>query len=235
MNLSPLISFYRGSNMERRKFIKSSSLILIGFVASSKLKAADIFSDAVNTVTQYKKRILAIINTLRKEGSNLVRKIMNGRKYEYDPYVHYPYEGGIKDGKTGCQLFFHIHRENEYGHFHTFGTDDAGELVHLILISMNEAGEPIGLATVNRWVTGDKYVKVNVLKKLSDKFYVDPILFKDKRIIEFINYIFKAYKDDIHELLDKRDEWIKNYVNNKFNEPFEDREFEILSSKTLIL
>lgn len=221
--------------MERRKFIKSSSLILLGLVVSSKLNAASLFSDAVSAFNQYKEKILTIIKNLKSEGSNLVRKVMNGKKYEYDPNVHYPYDGGIKDDKTGCQLFFHIHRKNEYGHFHTFATDDKVELVHLILISMNETGEPIGLATVNRWVTGDKYVKADVLKMLADKFYVEPSLFKDKRIVEFINYIFKAYKQEIFELFDERDIWIKNYVNKNFNEPFEDREFEILSFKKINL
>lgn len=221
--------------MERRRFIKYSGLIIMGFAVGSKLKAASIISETVSVFNQYKERILTIIHNLRCEGSNLVRKVMNGKKYEYDPYVHYPYDGGIKDDRTGCQLFFHIHRENEYGHFHTFASDSDGELVHLILISMNESGEPIGLATVNRWVTGDKYVKADVLKKLTEIFYVDPILSIDKRIVEFINYIFKAYQKEIYELYDERDIWIKNYVNNKFNEPFEDREFEILSYKEIDL
>lgn len=221
--------------MERRKFIKSSGLILLGFAVSSKLKAASIISKTVSVINKYKEKILIIMDNLRLEGTNLVKKVMNGKKYEYDPYVHYPYDGGIKDDDTGCQLFFHIHRENEYGHFHTFATDDDDELVHLILISMNESGEPIGLSTVNRWVTGDKYVKADVLKMLADKFYVEPALYMDKRIVEFVNYIFKAYNSDIFDLFDKRDRWIKNYVNNNFNEPFEDREFEILSHKMINL
>lgn len=215
--------------MERRKFIKSSGLILLGFAVSSKLKAASVISNTLSVINEYKEKILTIIGNLKIEGTNLVKKVMNGKKYEYDPYVHYPFDGGIKDDNTGCQLFFHIHRPNEYGHFHTFATNEDGELVHLVLISMNEDGKPIGLATVNRWVTGDKYVKADVLKILADKFYIEPNLFKDKRIAEFVNYIFKAYKQAIWELFDERDIWINNYVNNKFNEPFEDREYEVLS------
>jgi hypothetical protein len=221
--------------MERRKFIKASGLILLSFFISTKSRASVFINDAFNAVNEYKEKIIFIITKLKSEGTNLVKKVMNGKKYEYDPYVHYPYDGGIKDENTGCQLFFHIHRPNEYGHFHTFALDEKGELVHLILISMSEDGKPIGLATVNRWVTGDKYVKADVLKILADKFYVDPSLFKDKRIVEFVNNIFKAYRNEIFNLFDERDIWIKNYVNNKFNEPFEDREFEILSYKEVDL
>jgi hypothetical protein len=219
--------------MKRRQFLQSAGIISLGLIASTKVKAASIINRIAEVSNEFKERILAIINELKAEGSNLVKKIMNGKKYEYDPYTHYPYDGGIKDENTGYQLFFHIHRQNEYGHFHTFATDENGDLIHLALISMDENGRPIALATVNRWVTGDKYVKADTLKHLSKDFYVEPSLFKDERIVEFINDIFKAYREEIFLLYDERDLWISNYVNQNFREPFEDRDFEILSEKKI--
>lgn len=206
---------------------------MIGLAFNTKLKAEKIMHLALSQANDYLEKILLVIDKLKKEGTSLVEKIMDGKEYHHDPFVHYPSEGGIQDKHTGCRLFFHIHRENEYGHFHTFAKDNDGELVHLILISMNEIGEPIGLATVNRWVTGDKYVKGGVLKNLAEEYYIDPGLFSDARIVEFVNSIFKAFKDEIFELFDERDKWITNYVNNKFNEPFEDREFEVLSFRNI--
>ncbi|MDZ7625982.1 MAG: hypothetical protein U5J96_16240 [Ignavibacteriaceae bacterium] len=217
--------------MKRRQFLLSAGIISLGLIASTKVKAASLIKHIAEVGNDFKERILAIIKELKTEGSNLVKKIMNGKKYEYDPYTHYPYDGGIKDEKTGYQLFFHIHRPNEYGHFHTFATDENGDLVHLVLISMDEQGKPIALATVNRWVTGDKYVKADELKNLSKDFYVNPSLFTDPKVVEFINDIFKAYDEEIFQLYDERDRWIKDYVNNNFREPFEDREFEILSER----
>lgn len=184
---------------------------------------------------EYRLKIVMVITKLKSEGSNLVKKVMNGKKYISDPFTHYPYEGGIKDEKTGCQLFFHAHRENEYGHFHTFTTDESGELVHLILISMNKQGEPIGLATVNRWVTGDKYVKAGLLKKFAGSFFVDPALYKDKRVVEFVNHIFKAFQEEINNLYDERDNRISEYVDKNYREPFEDRDLEVLSYKKVNL
>jgi len=221
--------------MKRRHFLKTSSIILLGLITVSQTKAASLITKAIEFRNEFKERIIAIMGELKKEGSNLVKKIMDGRKYEYDPYTHYPIDGGIKDENTGCQLFFHIHRENEYGHFHTFATDENGELVHLILISMSEEGRPIGLATVNRWVTGDKYVKAEILKKLTESFFVNPSLFKDPKAVEFVNHIFKAYNGEINQLYDERDRWIINYVNNNYREPFEDREYEILSERKIDL
>jgi len=221
--------------MERRQFIKAGSILILGLLTTSKLKASAVISKAVEFGNEFRERIKTIIRELKREGSNLVKKVMNGKKYEYDPYTHYPYDGGIKDEKTGYQLFFHIHRPNEYGHFHTFALDENGELVHLVLISMDEQGKPIVLATVNRWVTGDKYVKADVLKKLTKDFYVNPSLFTDQKVVEFVNDIFKAYSEEIFQLYYDRDKWIIEYVNKNFREPFEDREFEILSERKINL
>lgn len=221
--------------MKRRQFVKSGFLLISGLVVNSKLAILNAAERTINIAEDYKTKILDIIRNLKKEGSDLVTKILNGKKYQFDPFVHYPYDGGIKDEQTGYQLFFHAHRENEYGHFHTFAKDNDGNLIHLVLISMNDKGELIGLATVNRWVTGDKYVKADRLKELSKTFKINPKLYKDERVIRFINYIFKAYKSEIEELFDKRDQWINNYAQTYYREPFEDREFEILSSKTISL
>lgn len=217
----------------RRNFLKNVTLLTAaGFISTSTL-AKNLYSHVLVTAKDFKQKIIQIILTLKDEGSDLVKKIMNGKEYVFDPSTHYPDDGGIKDNNTGCQLFFHAHRQNEYGHFHTFVTDSNGELIHLILISMNKKGEPIGLATVNRWVTDDKYVKADVLKKFAESFYVNPALYKDKRVVEFINYIFKSYPDEINNLFDQRDKWIRDYVNKNYNEPFEDREFEVLSFKEI--
>lgn len=221
--------------MKRREFFKNGFIVISILAVSSKMKILDAAEYASNLAKDYKTKIVGIIKSLKEEGSNLVSKIMNGKKYEFDPSVHYPFDGGIKDEQTGYQLFFHAHRENEYGHFHTFAKDEDGELVHLVLISMNESGELTGISTVNRWVTEDKYVKADKLKELSSGFFMNPSLYKDGRVIEFINNVFKAYQNEINEIFDKRDEWVKNYAAKYYREPFEDRNYEILSGKKINL
>ncbi len=216
--------------MKRRKFIHIVSLSTIAFLLPLKTKA-EIFTTTVRIKTsEYVKKIIEIIHVLKTKGTNLVLKIMNGKEYKFDPTVHYPYDGGIYDEQTKCRVFFHAHRKNEYGHFHTFTEDNKGNLIHLVLISMNKEGIPIGLSTVNRWVTGDKYVKANELKQYLERFSINKNLFKEEKVLEFIQYIFKAYKSEIFDLFDKRDAWIEQYVNTNYNEPFEDRNYEVLSS-----
>lgn len=221
--------------MKRRQFFRTGFVIVGALAVSSKMTILNAAEQASNFTKDYKAKIVEIIKNLKAEGTNLVAKIMNGKQYELDPYTHYPYDGGIKDQSTGYQLFFHAHREDEYGHFHTFATDADGKLVHLVLISMNKEGELIGLSTVNRWVTGDKYIKAGKLKKLASEFYMNPTLYKDPRVIEFVNNVFKAYQNDINKVFDKRDEWISNYARKHFREPFEDRSHEILSNKKIYI
>lgn len=217
----------------RRTFIKKIGLITAVGMLSTTTLAKNLYSKAVISAQNFKQKIIDIIESLKTEGSNLVKKVLNGKKYVRDPYTHYPYDGGITDTVTGCRIFFHAHRENEYGHFHTFVTDDNGDLVHLVLISMNENGVPFGISTVNRWVTGDKYVKADVLKKYLISFQMEASLFKEKRIVDFVKLVLNAYQQEIFQLFDERDEWIKNYINNNYREPFEDRDYEILSERKI--
>ncbi len=221
--------------MKRRSFIKNSLFGLSALLIVSKAEVINAAYRIKLTSEDYKNKIIEIIKSLKLEGTSLVKKIMNGKKYIFNPSHHYPKDGGIKDSKTGYQLFFHAHRENEYGHFHTFATDENGELIHLLLISMNEDGELIGLATVNRWVTGDTFVKAEKLISLSSNFYIDPSLYSDSRVIDFINTVFKAYPELISDLYIARDIKINEYVNTYYREPFEDRELEILSYKKIKL
>jgi hypothetical protein len=219
----------------RRNFIKQISTIAVLGLAAANTIAATVVKTAVRIGNDFKIRVIDIIESLRSEGSNVVKKVMNGKTYVFDPYTHYPYDGGITDEKTGYRIFFHAHRPNEYGHFHTFATDENGDLIHLALISMDEEGRPIALATVNRWVTDDKYVKADVLKNLLDNFQMDSKLFVEQRVVEFVYNILNAYKDVIYNLFDERDKWIMDYVNKNFSEPFEDRDFEILSERKISL
>jgi hypothetical protein len=217
----------------RRNFIRSSAIITAGLLFPAKSFAKKVIDKTVNVYNSSLERVIDIINSLKNEDSSVVEKIMAGKEYKFDSYFHYPIKGGIVDEKTGSRVFFHAHRENEFGHFHTFIEDDDGELVHLVLISMDENGTPLALATVNRWVTGDKYVKAERLKELLSRFTIDPELFEDERLLTFINNIMTGYKENIYKIFDDRDEWIKNYAFTYTREPFEDYDHEILSIKEI--
>lgn len=220
--------------MNRRNFLRNTALSAL--LLSAPFSAAEMFyKNSQEFILSAKDKIINIISSLKREGTNLVLKVMNGKKYVFDPYVRYPYEGGILDKESRCRIFFHAHRPDEYGHFHTFVENEKGELIHLVLISMNKEGEPIALATVNTWVTGDKYVEAKKLKSYLDSFKMNRNSYDDKRVIEFVETIFEAYREEIFRLFDKRDKWIRDYAFKYYREPFEDREYEVLSSVKIII
>ena len=118
-------------------------------------------------------QVLECYRVLRKSNSNVVAEVLRGQG-EFLELDHYP-KGDVYDWETHSQFYYHAHRPGEHGHFHTFlrergmpkdcrpveqseaafmqERDDT--LSHLIAISMNRAGFPIGLFTTNRWITAD--------------------------------------------------------------------------------
>ena len=116
-----------------------------------------------------------------------------------------------------------------------FAQNEDGELVHLILIWMNEEGKPVGLVAANRCGTGDKYVNGKVLKELTENFFIEPSLHSDPRVVEFVKNIFWSYNREIQQLYDERDNWITDFVSKYYREPVEDRDNEILSFKEIKL
>lgn len=221
------------SSAGRRSFLKLFTFgIIVMFLPLSNLSSIvlnKIFL-AVNAAIQV---VIEIIQNLRSEGSSIVLKTLNGRKYIINPDEHYPYEDSIEDPDTSCQCFFHAHRDNEYGHFHTFINNSKGELVHLIMISMDKDGIPFELSTLNTWITGETYVNADELKKLVLKFKINHDLFPDKRIAEFIESLFIGYNEVITELFEERDQFIKQYILNNNSNPFEDENIEIISSRKI--
>ena len=59
---------------------------------------------------------------------------------------------------------------------------------------MNEEGKPVGLATVNHWVTGDKYVNGKVPKELTENFFIGPSLYSDPKIVKLVKNILERIK-----------------------------------------
>ena len=216
----------------RRHFIKYLSGALM-FVTVSGDTLADVTRFISTKIEEGLQSVAAIIRSLQRERSTVALKVMNGKKYKRDPLVHYPIDGGVFDEETGYRVFFHAHRKREYGHFHTFYEKPNGSLVHLIMVSLNKKGYPIELSTVNRWVTGDVFVKADELKEHFLNFKMNDALFPDKRIGSFVRELFKEFETEILQLIEERDETIHDYVKKNYREPFEDRELELLSSAAI--
>lgn len=134
---------------------------------------------------------LECYRVLSKAGANIVGELLKGEGTFYE-WNHYP-DGDIYDNETHSQYYYHAHREEKHGHFHTFvrhsgmpdgmtpaeNTSDVEwpegdeRLSHLVSISMDPQGSPLALFTTNRWVTGENWYVADDVIRLLDRFAID--------------------------------------------------------------
>lgn len=194
--------------------------------------------------------VLDAYRVLRKANANLVGQVLahQGAFYEED---HYP-KGDVYDEETSSQYYYHAHRAEtgEHGHFHTFVRADAipasvppapydgdfarplgkDAICHLVAISMNEAGFPIGLFTVNRWVTGETFYSAADTLAIAERFKVDHV-YPCLAVNHWITAMLRLFRPQLEALLIERDrviaEWARRHNDR---DAFEDRELETTSS-----
>jgi len=177
-----------------------------------------------------------------------------GTFYELD---HFP-EGDVYDHETHAQYYYHAHRglDGEHGHFHTFlrakgmpagvapvARDGGGEpwpegdevLCHLVAVSMDRFGQPIGLFTTNRWVTGENWFHAADAERLLARFRVDHA-WPSWPVNRWLGAMLALYRPTIRALLRERDAaldaWRRRHPER---DPFEDRELEITSQRRIDL
>lgn len=180
---------------------------------------------------------------------NVVREVLKdqGQFVELD---HYP-TGDVHDSETFSQYFYHAHRglNGENGHFHTFlrakgmppnvapapyngkeqwpKGDDA--LSHIIAISMDPKGYPIGLFSTNRWVTGETFYSADHVIAMLDHFEMD-LLYPSWPVNIWITATIKLFRPQIEVLLQQRDQTIRKWQDKHPElDVYEDRDLEITS------
>ena len=191
--------------------------------------------------------IMECYRALRKAGLNIVGELLKGQGtfYEYD---HYP-KGDIYDEEFGSQYYYHAHREeqNEHGHFHTFlragaipetvkpvpydgdepwPTGDEA-LSHLICISMDPRGFPIGLFATNRWVTAEAWYRATDVIDMVDRFRIDHAN-PSWPTNRWITAMMSLFRPQIAALLEHRDAVVEAWTRDHPGvDVFEDRELEV--------
>ncbi|WP_294138476.1 hypothetical protein [Sphingomonas sp.] len=164
---------------------------------------------------------------------------------------HYPPDDAI-DRTTKSRWFYHAHppeerREGEHGHFHIFldrktfagiapvagplspKKSDA-RVVHIAALTIDLAGLPTGLFTVNRWVTDEWLFDADAILDRLPRFDLSKAN-GDRLVSRWLTAAVATFAPEIEQILRARDVAIKD-------EPpsfFEDRSAEILSSVDLDL
>ena len=165
---------------------------------------------------------------LDRAGTTVMDLVREGRPQV--PWTLYPGEYGIFDRRRRSQFYYHAHEgaDHEAGHFHTVRLFP-DHTVHLVAISMNHAGWPQALFTLNLWAIGDVWATPEQLKRYARAFRVESAK-ADPRLLRFINLVFGACDTEIAMLQDEKARAMEAYrAVHRDVDPFEDRLFEILS------
>ncbi len=193
------------------------------------------------------REVLEWQRVLAKTGDNIVKEVLptEGTFYEFQ---HCP-PGDIYDRETHSQYYYHAHRKGEHGHFHTFlrekGMPDGVHPVeqseseairqrddtycHLVAISMDQKGFPIGLFTTNRWVTGENWYAADDVCAMLDCFDIDhaqPSWATNK----WVSAMLRLFRPQIVKLLHERDAVVADWrKRHKDKDAYEDRGLDLPS------
>ena len=184
---------------------------------------------------------------LKKGGINIVGELLKdqGTFYELD---HYP-KGDVYDEETHAQYYYHSHRgtAGEHGHFHTFLRQGAipdgvrpvvydgdtkwptgsDAVCHLVAVSMDVYGFPIGLFSTNRWVTDEVWYAAGEVIGMLDLFDIDHA-FPSWPVNRWLTAMFKLFRPEIEALIRHRDEVVEIWRQARpGTDIFEDRDFDI--------
>jgi len=190
--------------------------------------------------------VLECHRVLQRTSDNIVGEVLrdNGTFTELD---HYP-PGDVFDPTSFSQYYYHAHRNNEHGHFHTFIRGDRTAAIqpldqshmdymderedtvcHLIAISMDNAGIPCGLFTTNRWVTAENWFKDTDAIAMLESFEMD-LVPPSWPVNIWITGMVRLFRPQIIDLIHQRDEVLADWrAAHPDGDTFEDRGIGILS------
>jgi hypothetical protein len=197
--------------------------------------------------------LVGCYTSLAAREAHLLEELLEGRSPEQ--WAHYP-EDDVIDPSTGFQYYYHSHAPDdrtceEHGHFHLFArTDESGneidtdqerqflshfgaspndaKTVSLLCLSLDARGVPAQFFTVNRWVTGDRFLDAASTLNLLDRFSITAS--PSSTVSPFLAAMIQLFWPQITNLLNKRDEKLLDFVKRgKRSGILEDQRTEVLT------
>jgi len=150
---------------------------------------------------------------------SLLQSWIGGR--EVVAFEHYPPDD-VVDPRRGSQFFYHSHRdgEREHGHLHLFWHATASGRrrygrpgrqrwarsapTHLFAIALDARGLPVGLFTVNRWVTDGHWFDARTTMSFVERFALGAVP-GHAESCRWLTGFVQMYRPLIEALLAQRD------------------------------
>ena len=191
--------------------------------------------------------ILECNRVLKKGGANIVGELLKGQG-KFLEFDHFP-KGDVFDEETHSQYYYHAHRglPGEHGHFHTFvrhrgmpadATPVAYEgketwpsgsdaLAHLIAVSMDPYGYPLGLFATNRWVTDEAWYQAQDVVRMAAQFEIDHAV-PSWPTNRWLTAMMRLFRPQLAALLTHRDQVVVDWQRrHPKRDVFEDRKLEM--------
>jgi hypothetical protein len=209
-------------------------------------------TERLETMVAAGEEVIDCHRVLAKTGDNIVGELIKGAEtfFQWD---HYP-KGDVYDHETHSQFYYHAHpqelRGGEHGHFHTFVRprgmpsgilpaplanlvlpDDANDaLSHVIGISMDPQGVPIGLFTTNRWVTGEVWYGADDVRAILEVFAID-VAHPSWPVNRWVTSMIRLFQPQIAKLLTARDRRVAGWAaTHPGADAYEDHDLEVTSA-----
>ncbi|MEI8324582.1 MAG: hypothetical protein WCH44_04320 [Betaproteobacteria bacterium] len=184
--------------------------------------------------------VSAFADATAAAGSLLQSWIAGHEVVEFD---HYPPDD-VVDTRNGAQFYYHAHRDGdvEHGHLHLFSHATASgrrrymrvgkkrwtrtEPSHLFAISLDARGLPVGVFTVNQWVTDGHWFDAATTLACIERFAMGEIeAYEDS--CRWLTGFIRMYQPLIEELLMRRDQRLARRAD--LGQALQDRRLEVLS------
>jgi len=192
--------------------------------------------------------VLEMQRLVQKTGHNIVGEVLRGAG-TFTEWNHYP-EGDARDPEAHSQYYYHAHPPDgrdmpEHGHFHLFLRErgmpsgvapapgqslpegDNAILCHLVAVSMDGDGLPIGLFCVNRWVSAETWYRSEDVIAMLDRFRIDHAR-PSWPVNRWITAMLRLFQPQIELLLRERDKVVAAWARaHPVSDVYEDRSLEI--------
>ena len=199
----------------------------------------------VTLAVQAARDSVAAFSEATAASGSLIQSWIQGR--EVVEYEHYP-PNDIIDRRRGSQFYYHAHRDGdlEHGHLHLFWhatasgrrrrlrADQASWTrtapSHLVAISLDARGLPVGLFTVNRWVTDGHWFDAQTTLSFVDRFALQP---EGEHAVSarWITAFVQLYRPRVRVLLEQRDKRLAR--RGDLAAALDDHRLEVLSLQRL--
>lgn len=185
---------------------------------------------------------VAAFSAATAEHGSLIQNWIAGRKVL--EFEHYPPDD-LVDFRKGSQFYYHSHRDGdqEHGHLHLFWHAtvtgrrryvkpgkprwNQTEPTHLFAISLDARGLPVGLFTVNQWVTDGHWFDAATTMACVDRFAMGEIKGYEHACNWLAGFV-RLYRPLINDLLVRRDRRMAS--RSDLAKALQDRDLEVLSA-----